>query len=115
MKKFILKAIQFVEKNLEVEMKELHMPKLKSIIQIWISLMTHEQDNSNFAKLLGDHKHDVYPLIELFKSMVGMQKKHTLPAIFMAFSERLPKLNPEYYMQLGEKLKNELKIILGKF
>jgi hypothetical protein len=94
-------------------MKELHLPKLKSIVQIWISMMTHQQEANNFAQLLGDYKYNVNPFVEVVKKLIGLQKSHTAPALFLAFSERLPKVKPEYYIQLGEKIKNELKIILG--
>lgn len=37
------KTIKFIEKDLGVKMKEIHLPKLKSSVQIWTANMSHEQ------------------------------------------------------------------------
>ncbi len=76
-------------------------------------MMTYKSEKNEFAELLGDHKYEVNPFFESLKSLFGLSK-HTVPALFLAFSERLPKIKPEYYIEMGEKLKKELEIILGK-
>lgn len=37
------KAVKFLENDLDVEVKEIHLPELKSSIQIWIANMSYEQ------------------------------------------------------------------------
>lgn len=106
------KAVKFLEKDLDVEMKEIHLPKLKSIIQIWTAGMGEGQNPDDFAKLLGTEKKPFNVITELAKSILGFQKTHTLPAIFLALVERFAR-DPTRHIQMGEKLKQELKIILG--
>jgi hypothetical protein len=110
------KAITFFEKSLGVEVKELHLPKLKSIVQIWASLMNNgESYKDSFKRLLSnnDEKNRVNFLIELLKTMFGFQKTHTLPALALSLIEAFPLHNTKHNIELGEKIKNELKIILG--
>lgn len=44
---------------------------------------------------------------------MGLQRTHTLPAIWLSLAELLPKRDFTHHIQMGEKLKQELKIILG--
>jgi len=52
-------------------------------------------------------------LTELIKTILGLQRTHTLPALWLAFVESLPKRDYKRHIKIGEKLKQELKIILG--
>lgn len=107
------KAIKFIEKDLDIEMKEIHLPKLKSIIQIWTAGMAEGQKPTDFADLLSTEKKQFNIGLEVAKSVLGFQKTHTLPAIALALVERFAK-DPTRHIQMGEKLKQELKIILGE-
>lgn len=107
------RAIKFVERDLSVEVKELHLPKLRSIFQIWVAGMSHEQDPKSFTKLMGDGKHKVNLFLELIKTLTGVKASHTLPALWLGLIEHLPKQKPLRHIEMGEKLKQELKIILG--
>ncbi len=111
------KTITFFEKSLGVEVKELHVPKLKCIVQIWASMMNNgEPSQKTFGKLLSDDKADqeVNVFIEILKTVFGFQKMHTLPALGLAITERVKLHKPKHYIDLGVQIKNELKIILGK-
>jgi hypothetical protein len=52
-------------------------------------------------------------LKEIIKTILGLQRTHTLPALWLAFLESLPKRDYIHHIKMGEKLKQELKIILG--
>jgi fatty acid amide hydrolase 2 len=52
-------------------------------------------------------------LKEIIKTILGLQCSHTLPALWLAFLESLPKRDYMHHIKMGEKLKQELKIILG--
>jgi hypothetical protein len=68
----------------------------------------------SFGRLMNEGKpKPVNPLFELLKSIFRVQDKHTLPAIALSIVERLPLLKPEYYIHLGNQLREELKAILG--
>ena len=111
------KTITFFEKSLGIEVKELHVPKLKCIVQIWASMMNNgEPSQKTFGKLLSDDKEnqEVNISIELLKTIFGLQKTHTLPALGLAITERVKLNKPKHYVELGTQIKNELKIILGK-
>jgi len=107
------RSIKFLERDLNVEVKEIHLPKLRSIFQIWVAGMSHEQDPLSFTKLMGDNKKRISLLLELLKTTTGFFASHTVPALWLGLMEILPKQNPTKHIQMGEKLKQELKIILG--
>jgi len=68
-----------------------------------------------FGRLMNEGKaKPVNPLFELIKSALFLQDKHTLPAIGLSIVERLPLSKPDYYIHLGNQLRQELKAILGK-
>jgi len=115
------KTISFFEKSLGINFIELHVPKLKSIMQIWASMMNNgESSQKTFGKLLSDFKPDqeVSILMELLKTILGIQKRiqkmHTLPALGYAIFQRIKLQKPKHYIDLGIQIKNELKNILGK-
>lgn len=111
------RAVQFCEKSLGVEIKELHVPKLKCMVQIWASMMNNGQPKSEtFKRLLSnnDDSQSINIYLELVKCLLGMQNKHTLPALSLGLIESIPLQNPKHYIQLGDKIRNELKIILGE-
>lgn len=110
------KAITFCERSLGVEIKELHLPKLKSILQVWMSMMNNgKESQSTFKNLLTDNdaNNSLNVPFELIKSILGIQNKHTMPALFLALAEQLPLKNPKHYIELGDQIRNELRIILG--
>ena len=74
--------------------------------------MDHKQEPNGFGKLLGNGN-NVSLLKETVKTLLGLQKSHTLPALWLAMIENLPKRDTLRHYQMGEKLKQELKIILG--
>ncbi len=111
------KTISFFEKSLGINFIELHVPKLKSIMQIWASMMNNgESSQKTFGKLLSDFKPDqeVSILMELLKTILGIQKMHTLLALGYAIFQRIKLQKPKHYIDLGIQIKNELKNILGK-
>ena len=67
----------------------------------------------SFCKMLNNSDKPINPYIELAKSMCGMQKHHTLPAIGLAIVESFPMKNPEYFIQLGKQLTDKIKDTLG--
>mgnify|MGYP001810667687 CR=1 FL=1 len=69
--------------------------------------------SNNFSKLLTDSDKPINVYKELLKSLLGLQRKHTLPALGLALVERFPIPEPKLYIQRGKELKQELKEILG--
>ncbi len=108
------KAVDFLGKSFNTEVKELKLGKLKSSVQIWASMMRNGKWKSNdFSCLLTDTSKPINPCVEIFKTFVGLQKHHTLPAIGLSLTEQLPTSNPPYYIELGKQLKREIADILG--
>ena len=108
------KAIGCVEKNLGVRVKELNLPKLRLAFGIWSAMMSNGAECSNsFAKLLTNSEVPINPLKELMKSIFGLQKNHTLPAIGLAIVERIPNKQVGRLLLLANELKAEIKEILG--
>jgi hypothetical protein len=73
-----------------------------------------QEKGVSFSELMTD-KSDQYklnPFKELFKWIRG-NSVHTLPAIALAIMERVPLRDPKKYIQLGEKLKQEISAVLG--
>ncbi len=114
-KKFnLFKAVNFIEKSFDTEVKEIKLKKLKSAFQIWTSMIGNgEKSSVNFGKLLKDADHPINPYLELLKSISGMQKHHTLPALGLALTERIPNPNSQYHIEMGNQLRKELSDILG--
>jgi hypothetical protein len=110
------KAVSFVEKSFNKKANEIQLRKFKSAFQIWNSMMRNGKSHTDaFGRLMNEGKSKpVNPLFELIKSALHLQDKHTLPAIALSIVERLPLLKPEYYIHLGNQLREELKAILGK-
>ncbi|XP_044886545.1 fatty-acid amide hydrolase 2 isoform X2 [Mauremys mutica] len=68
-----------------------------------------------FTDLLGDHGKPVWPLWELMKWFLGMSL-HTIPAIALALTEKLMKLNPggnAKLVSMGHSLRTEMMNLLG--
>ena len=74
-----------------------------------------KKPSNNFTRLLTDNSETVKinPLVEIFKSFFG-KSKHTAPALFLAIGERAPVVNTEKLIQMGNELRNELKVLMGK-
>ena len=75
--------------------------------------MSNGSNIDSFPKMLNNSDVAVNPLYELAKSIFGMQKNHTLPAIGLAIVQAFPVQNSDFYIELGQKLTNKLKEILG--
>lgn len=90
------------------------MKEFKACFPIWSTMMSNGSASSSFAKLLNNTDQPINPLLELAKSIVGLQNNHTLPAIGLALVERMPVKNPQYYLEMGKILTNKLKETLGE-
>lgn len=109
------RVIKFTETNLNVKVTEIKTRKLRASFQIWSSMMNNGQRVSySFSELLTEGKYIINPYVELLKSIFGLQNKHTLPALGLAITERLPIPDPQKFISIGEALRNELKDILGE-
>lgn len=109
------KAIQFIETHLDLKVNEIKLNKFKSSFQIWASMMNNGIQSSNtFSKLLTNGNGEINPFVELLKSIFCLQKSHTLPAISLAITERLPTSNPIHHIEMGNQLKKEIQQIIGK-
>lgn len=114
-KKALKKAIHLIESNLQVKVKEIKLGKLRSSFQIWTSMMNNGEKSSNsFSKLLTGGNGQVNAIKELIKSFLGLQKTHTLPALSLAITERIPLVNPSHHIELGNKLRQEIQDIIGQ-
>lgn len=110
------KAISFVETCFGVEVNEIKLNKFKSSFQIWSTNMNNGKANSDsFSRLLTDGNGAINPYMELLKSILGLQKTHTLPALALAITERIPTSNPQHHIELGNKLRQEIQEIIGWF
>jgi fatty acid amide hydrolase 2 len=97
-----------------LEVKELKLSKFKASFQIWTSFMNNGQTWSySFSKLLTNSDKPINPYKELLKSACCLQTKHTLPALSLAITERVPLKDPRHYIELGNSLRQELRDILG--
>ena len=96
-------------------MRKIELKKFKIAFQIWGSMMSNGKTcSTDFSKLLNDSDVPINAYWELLRSMMGVQDKHTLPAIALAIFERLPMANPGHYIEQGRVLKQELQEILGE-
>lgn len=114
-KNALKKAVDCIEKSFNTKVTEIKLKKLKSAFQIWSSMMSNgEASSDNFGRLLKDSTEEsINPYKELLKSITGYQKLHTLPAIGLALTERIPNPHSKHYIEMGKQLKQELKDILG--
>jgi len=86
---------------------------LKKSFDIW-SAMLSQAGGPTFSELLGDGK-PVHAFGQLMKWIVG-RSPHTLPAIFLAMIENLPKLTPgrtQKMIDAGRALREELAERIG--
>lgn len=108
------KAVDFLEKTLNVQFKELKPNKLKLSFQIWSSMMNNGKPNDmGFSKLMNDSDQPINPYKQILKSIFCMQNRHTLPAIGLAIVERMPTHNHKMFIEIGNKLRQELKEAIG--
>ena len=114
-KNALKKSIVFIEKSFSTKVTELKLKKFKCAFQIWSSMMDGDTGTSkSFGKILANHEtKSVNPYLELLKSISGIQRYHTLPAIGLALVERFPKHNLDHYIELGRKLRQEIIDVLG--
>lgn len=111
---FISKAVDFIEQTLNVKVIELKPKKLRLAFQIWSSMMNNGKPNQKaFSKLLTNSDQPINPYQEFLKSIFFCQKTHTLPALSLAITERLPSHDPKPFVDIGIQLRQELQDILG--
>lgn len=111
---FNSKAVEFIEQTLNVKVIELKPRKLRLAFQIWSSMMNNGKPNQKaFSKLLTDSDEPINPYREFLKSIFGCQKTHTLPALGLAITERLPSHDPKPFVDIGIRLRQELQDVLG--
>ncbi|CAF0988502.1 unnamed protein product [Brachionus calyciflorus] len=107
------KAVKFIESDLGVEVKEIKLRKFRSCFQMWSSMMNNGKCSSDaFSLLLTDGVSRVNPYWELLRSILGLQDKHTLPAISLAITERFPTNRPEHHLELANQLRQEIQDII---
>lgn len=69
--------------------------------------------DTSFSKLLTESNEPINPYKELLKTIFCLQKTHTLPALGLAITERLPLHDPKHFVEIGNQLRQELKDALG--
>ncbi|XP_032052119.1 fatty-acid amide hydrolase 2 [Aythya fuligula] len=113
------KVVEYLERDLGVQVQRVSVHKMKYSFQIWSAMMSSKdsdgQDAQLFTDLLGDHGKPVWPLWELMKWLVGMSS-HTLPAIALGLTEKLVKLNRganAKLVSMGKSLQAEMETLLG--
>jgi hypothetical protein len=95
--------------------KELKFKELKLTMQIWTAMMNDgKESTTSFSHLLTDGEKLINPYPELLKTLLFMQKKHTVPALGLAVVERFKTPNPDKYIAMGNKLREKLQAMLGK-
>jgi fatty acid amide hydrolase 2 len=108
------KTVTFLEKSFNTKVNEIKLKKFKSSFLIWSTMISNGTASTNFGKHMSNTNEPINPYIEFLKSIFGMQKHHTLPAIGLALAERAPVKNVKKYTDMGQSLTNELKEILGE-
>ncbi|XP_034637454.1 fatty-acid amide hydrolase 2 isoform X1 [Trachemys scripta elegans] len=113
------KVVEHLETQCGVQVQHITIHKMKYAFQIWSAMMSSRdsdgQEAQLFTDLLGDHGKPVWPLWELMKWFLGMSL-HTIPAIVLALTEKLMKLNPggnAKLVSMGHSLRTEMMNLLG--
>lgn len=90
------------------------LPALKNSLDIWSNMLSAAGGDS-FAEMLGEGR-PIKPWRELGRLLIG-RSDHTLPAISLALTEKLPKMMPrrvQRSVQAGQALKKELTDLIGE-
>uniref|UniRef100_A0A8C0H9U5 Fatty acid amide hydrolase 2 n=1 Tax=Chelonoidis abingdonii TaxID=106734 RepID=A0A8C0H9U5_CHEAB len=113
------KVVEHLETQCGAQVQYVTIHKMKYAFQIWSAMMSSRDSDGQvpqlFTDLLGDHGKPVWPLWELMKWFLGMSL-HTIPAIALALTEKLMKLNPggnAKRMSMGHNLRTEMMNLLG--
>ncbi|KAH1164941.1 fatty-acid amide hydrolase 2 isoform X1 [Mauremys mutica] len=113
------KVVEHLETHCGVQVQYVTIHKMKYAFQIWSAMMSSRDSDGQkaqlFTDLLGDHGKPVWPLWELMKWFLGMSL-HTIPAIALALTEKLMKLNPggnAKLVSMGHSLRTEMMNLLG--
>ncbi|XP_026509721.1 fatty-acid amide hydrolase 2 [Terrapene carolina triunguis] len=113
------KVVEHLETQCGVQVQHVTIHKMKYAFQIWSAMMSSRDSDGQvpqlFTDLLGDHGKPVWPLWELMKWFLGMSL-HTIPAIALALTEKLMKLNPggnAKLVSMGHSLRTEMMNLLG--
>ncbi|KAM9128010.1 fatty-acid amide hydrolase 2 isoform 1-T1 [Pangshura tecta] len=113
------KVVEHLETQCGVQVQYVTIHKMKYAFQIWSAMMSSRDSDGQkaqlFTDLLGDHGKPVWPLWELMKWFLGMSL-HTIPAIALALTEKLMKLNPggnAKLVSMGHSLRTEMMNLLG--
>ena len=77
--------------------------------------MINVDEKTPFTEIIADFQGDTNVVLELFKSFLFLQNKHTLPALALSIVEKIPIPNKKINVEKSYELKKELKAILGKF
>lgn len=86
---------------MNVKVIELKPRKLRIAFQIWSAMMNNGKPNQKaFSKLLTESDQPIDPYRELLKSICGRQNTHTLPALGLAITERMPTHDPAPFVSL---------------
>nr|XP_033803054.1 fatty-acid amide hydrolase 2 [Geotrypetes seraphini] len=112
------KVVEHLESQFGVLVQHMNIQKMKYSFQMWSALMSKKisgQEEPSFIELMGDHGKTVWPVWELMKWLVGLSS-HTIPAIGLAFVEKLVKLNPSgnaKFEIMAKNLQTEMVNFLG--
>ena len=114
----VCKDLRDVQKKciLELEskgakVKAASIDKLKDSFHIWLSMIDVELSKS-YSSQIG-FLSPFQTALELLKFILG-KSNHTLPAILFSLIEYLPSTKINYYIELGNELRNELINLIGK-
>uniref|UniRef100_A0A8C5WAL8 Amidase domain-containing protein n=1 Tax=Leptobrachium leishanense TaxID=445787 RepID=A0A8C5WAL8_9ANUR len=105
--------VGYIEKDLKAHVQTVNIHNLRYSFEIWSAMMSSDDKGETFADLLSSDK--LWPCWELLKWTFGFSK-HTLPAIGLALTEKLAKINTEgnkRMMQKAKLLKEEISSLLG--
>ncbi|RMZ92969.1 fatty-acid amide hydrolase 2, partial [Brachionus plicatilis] len=94
------------------EVHKLKLKNLKSCLQMWTSVMSNGvEKNEWYRSFLNEQLSN--PCVEFFKSILGLQNKHTLPLISLVMTGLLKASNVEFHLSQAEQLQKEVDTILG--
>jgi hypothetical protein len=78
-------------------------------------MMTYDDEGNTFSKLLTNGEEPINVYTQLTKTLFGLQKQHTLPALGLAAFERYQTPHKELFIKRSKELRKQIKDILGLF
>ena len=115
-KKAFEKAIECLRNNLGVSVSTIRLGRLANMFDSWAAMMKDGKTTStSMGKIFSDTEKPINPYFQFGKSLLCLQKRHTLPAILLAFIERFKTNDPDKLIEEAQIVKEQLNTFLGSY